>query len=316
MNSLFSRYISFVIVLLLILSGCSVAGLHNHTKRGIETTTNEFKLVVNGVDITTNDNVEIINDKTRFGDDDANISFVSVMEELGAEFKWETPRKAKMYYNGAEYDLDVDAVSLENKDTHVVGNKYILIEMFYNAERVEARDYDIILDAVVLNYALEYINQNLNVDVNREAKTVNVYEMDFSNQEGYKLIVEGKELKSDAFKWVAKHEAYIPFVAVMEELGAEFEWETARKAKMLFEGVSYELDIDEESIVEEGGVGNWFTIVGCSIAYENKKMDYEFSVFYGLARTFLQKEKENTIIRISPDYRTKTINIYREESNT
>ena len=76
-----------------------------------------------------------------------------------------------------------------------------------------------------------------------------------SIERDYKLIVGGNEITSEhPIKMYVDERRYaeVPFVAVMQELGAEFEWQSESVAKMSFREMSFVLDVTKCNLVTEG----------------------------------------------------------------
>ena len=82
-----------------------------------------------------------------------------------------------------------------------------------------------------------------------------------------RLIVNGKDITEGNYVDIVVDETgkflytEMPFVAVMEELGAEFEWTSDTTANMMFDGKTYILDIANFTLLLDG-VNNLYPAPG------------------------------------------------------
>lgn len=100
---------SFVLILLVILTGCDWDKAQFGKITGEEGNEMEknCKLVVNGRDITAESYVRIDYEKHY-----AEIPFIAVVTNLGAEFKWKNSKVAIITLNNKEYILNLNKKSL------------------------------------------------------------------------------------------------------------------------------------------------------------------------------------------------------------
>lgn len=66
------------------------------------------------------------------------------------------------------------------------------------------------------------------------------------------LVVNGKDISDDAYVYLHSEEQYaeLPLVAILEELGASFEWKYSKSANVSYNGKTYNLYIEENSLTE------------------------------------------------------------------
>ncbi len=215
-------------------------------------TDNKCTLIVNGIDITEGSGVKIYDDR-------AELPFVAIMEALGATFDWESDNVAIMCYKvNRPYVLNIAKGEL----TDYVGGDGRNHFTAYSDSSLEFTplEKEILIDDISASAffsEMGFVFRISYFDIDFEDKIIKIGR----DTTDYKctLIVNGNDI-TDSAQVVMKRDdgnyTLLPFVAIMEELGAKFEWESDYVAKIEFREKNFTLNIEECELIAEGNKVN------------------------------------------------------------
>lgn len=250
----------------------------------------DCKLIVKGVDITEGSGVKMYNDR-------AELPFVAIMEELGVDFEWESNTAARMYY-GVNSPMSLDIKNGELQWANGSSEINHFSEYSDSSLKYTPMEKEILIDDVNFAALLSELDMYFRIydfDIDYEDKVIRIGK-GLKEYEYYEctLIVNGKDITEDSHAVMENGNGIyvrLPFVAIMEELGAEFEWESNRYAKMHFQEMTLYLDIDEGvlwEIINDDFRVNLFAVVGGG-PLEHTAMDKELLLDSVCARSFFRE---------------------------
>ncbi len=204
-------------------------------------------LIVNGIDITKGSGVKIYDDR-------AELPFVAIMEALGISFEWKTDSTAIMTYGSIKpYLLDVKKGEL----TDYVGGDGRNHFTAYSDSPLGfvSLEKEILIDdvnAAAFFSEMGFVFRISYFDINFKDKIISIGRD--TNDYKCTLIVNGNDI-TDSTHVVMKSDdgnyTLLPFVEIMEVLGAEFEWESDYVAKIEFLEMRFALNVKECKLIAE-----------------------------------------------------------------
>lgn len=206
-------------------------------------TVHDYKLIVDDVDIT-----EISQVKFHRLPEYVLLPFEAVLETLGADFSWSDENTAEMMFNGKTYIFDRKEISLIAIEDEYGFN--LIKPLAGGVLRYEVTDDQLLLDDNTFFWIIEEMGTDIHIDVDYEDYIVNIInqEVDYD----YQLIVEDQNISKEAYVKVYKKQDYvlIPFVSVMEALGAEVNWTSETFAEITFKEMKCSYDSETMEIVD------------------------------------------------------------------
>lgn len=160
-------------------------------------------------------------------------------------------------FNGRTYIFNRNEVSLIDVEDEYGFN---LIEPLEGGVlRYEVTDDQLLLDDNTFFWIIEEMGTDIHIDVDYEDYIVNIINQEVNYD--YQLIVEGQDISKEAYVKVYKEQDYvlIPFVSVMEALGAEVNWTSETFAEITFAEMKCSFDSDAMEIVDMNS-GRPFTL--------------------------------------------------------
>jgi len=210
----------------------------------------ECKLIVNGKDITEGSGVKMYRDR-------AELPFVAIMEALDLSFVWESDTVAYMYYRANKpFLLDIKKGELRWSagDTEVNHfSAYSDSSLMYTAMKKEILIDDASFSALLNEFSMYFVIDYFDVDFENKEIRIGRDLKDYDCT----LTVNGKNITKDSHAIMKRDDGHyflLPFVAILEEFGAEFVWENDSVANVRFKEKVFTLDISKvELIAEEEG---------------------------------------------------------------
>lgn len=250
----------------------------------------DCKLIVKGVDITEGSGVKMYSES-------AELPFVAIMEALDVDFEWASNTAARMYY-GARTPLSLDIKKGELRWAYGDTEINHFSEYSDSSLKYTPMEKEILIDDVNFAALLSELDMYFKIydfDIDYEDKVIRIgkglKEYEYTE---CTLIVNGKDITEDSHAVMENGNGVhvrLPFVAIMEELGAEFEWESNRYAKMHFQEATFSLDIDKGKLLKkiaDDSYTNLFVVYGGG-PYENTAIDKELLLHEVRARSFFSE---------------------------
>lgn len=111
---------------------------------------------------------------------------------------------------------------------------------------------------------------------------------DTDMESNWKLVVNGVDITQEYYAEKMSDGICLPFVAVMETLGAEFTWETDRKAEMKYLDLLFALDVDECSFISKANGVELFRVPGGGL-FDSVPMDKELLLDFARVHSFFRR---------------------------
>ncbi len=207
----------------------------------------ECKLIVNGKDITEGSGVKMYQDR-------AELPFVAIMEALDLDFVWESDTLAYMYYQTkTPFLLDIKNGELRwatGDDDVNHFSAYSDSSLMYTTMKKEIlindTNFSALLNEFSMYFAIDYFDvdfENKDIRIGRDLKDYDCT-----------LIVNGKDITEGSRAVMKRDDGnyfLLPFVAILEEFGAEFEWKNDSIANVRFQEKVFILDISKVELIAE-----------------------------------------------------------------
>lgn len=207
----------------------------------------ECKLIVNGKDITEGSGVKMYQDR-------AELPFVAIMEALGLDFQWISDVEAYMYY-GVKTPMLLDIKTGELRwaagdDDVNHFSAYSDSSLMYTTMKKEIlindTNFSALLNEFSMYFGIDYF------DVDFEKKDIRIGR-DLTDYD-CTLIVSGKVITEGSHAVMKRDDGnyfLLPFVKILEEFGAEFEWKNDSVANVKFQEKVFTLDISKVELIDE-----------------------------------------------------------------
>lgn len=193
-------------------------------------------LVVNGE--------EVMHATVIIHDDYAEVPFVATMEALGASFEWESDTVAWMLYNvrsPIKLNIQNGLLCYNGDDTNLLeycGDSSLSYTTLKKEILVDSNNFKAFLSEN--SYSVEYFD----VDFNEKVVSISRDMKDYSCT----LIVNGNDITKESRAVMKRDDGryfLLPIVAILEELGADFEWKSETLSYFRFDDSEFVLDISK-----------------------------------------------------------------------
>ena len=134
---------------------------------------------------------------------------------------------------------------------------------------------------------IENSQTDVSTDIFQHGEYSNPEVSDTDMESNWKLVVNGVDITQEYYAEKMSDGICLPFVAVMETLGAEFTWETDRKAEMKYLDLLFALDVDECSFISKANGVELFGVMGGGL-FVSVPMDKELLLDSARVRYFFK----------------------------
>lgn len=201
----------------------------------------DYKLIVDDKNITEGN--KVIFHKLP---DYTLLPFTAVLETLGAEIEWTDEETAEVLFNGKNYIFVKKELSLiDIQDEYGIN---LMDPLPGGILRTEISDDELLLDSTTFRWIIKEMGMDVLIDVDYKNHLVEVVNQDVNYD--YQLIVEGQDISQKTSVKVYQDYVLIPFVSVMEALGAEVSWVNETFAEITFKEMKCSFDSDAMEIID------------------------------------------------------------------